>query len=175
LAYRTVGALACLVLLAACGEEKLPVGHYKIGLKEAHERLAKSDWRDFMRERQCGILVHLKASPRLDPAVTWRVSSSGQEMFNFTATLTAVSPTVTKVDISVSKDPEGGEAYDGKHFYKRPALRQPVRPAINEQVAAVMQGRPYNVANAQAPPKDTVCLIQRGGLETGMRFSINDK
>ena len=158
--------------MAACQEKP---GEYRLGLHEAYERLAKGDWRDFMFERQCGILVHLKASPQLDRAVTWRVTSSGQEMLNFTAKLTAVSATKTKVDISVSKQRDGTEDYDGNQFYRRPALRQPIRPAIAEQVAALLEGRPYNVKNAQSPPKDTVCLVQRAGLESGsIRFSVND-
>ena len=175
MAHRTLVALACLPLLAAC-QEKDPPGVYRIGLREAYERLAKGDLRDFMRERQCGILVHVKAYPQPERAVTWRILSSGMEMLNFTAALTAVSATKTKVDIKVSKEPDGAEAYDGAQFYKRPALRQPVRPAIAEQVAALLEGRAYNVRNIAPSKKDTVCLVQRGGLEeTGTPFSVHDR
>ena len=172
MSYRTIAALSCLTLLAACQE--LPPGQYKLGLQEAYERLAKGDWRDFITERQCGILVHLSTHPQSDRAITWRVRSDGQEMLNFTAVLTPVTATKTKVDISVSKERGGAEAYDGAQFYRRPALQQPVRPAIAEQVAALLQGRPYNVKNVPPGEKDTVCLVQRAGLETGTRFSVND-
>jgi hypothetical protein len=169
---RILAALACLSL-AACSP---PPGQYRIGLHDAYERLAASDFAGFMRERQCGILVHLQRTRELpDHAITWRILSSGREMLNFTATLTPVSDAETKVEISVFTDPDGSEAYDGTDFYRRPALKQPLRPALEEQVASLMQGRAYDVANVTQEPKDEVCLIQRGGLETGtVRFSVND-
>lgn len=169
---RIVAALAWLAL-SGCTQ---PPGQYRIGLHDAYERLAGSDFAGFMRERQCGVLIHLRTQGAPDHAVTWRILSSGREMVTFTATLTAISNTETKVDISVSGDNDGSEAYDGTDFYRRPAVKQPIRPAIEEQVAALLEGREYDVANVTQAPKDEVCLIQRGGLESGaFRFSVNDR
>jgi len=105
--------------------------------------------------------------------VTWRVHSSGREVVRFTAVLTAFSENQTKVEIRVPAAPDGGEMYDGTKFYKRPAFNQPLRPAVQEQVAAILEGRKFDVQRV-GPGKDKVCLVQRGGLETGRVFSIDD-
>src|SRR5262249_53441041 len=110
---------------------------YKIGLHDAYERLAKADFHDFKIERHCGILISITSQGEPDHAVTWEVTSSGRRMLSFAATLTPVDDDTTKVNVSVSRDANGREAYDGKQDYMRPAVNQPVRPAIEEKIASV--------------------------------------
>jgi hypothetical protein len=174
---RTIAGLAGLALISGCSE---PPGQVALSAHDAYERLAKGDLTEFIFKRQCGILIHAKMEAEPDRSVTWHILSSGRRMLSFTATLTPVKARRTKVDIAVSRDPDGGEAYDGTRFYRRPALQQPVRPALEELVAALLNERAFD---AKRLPKRTTndfninspCDIQRGGVESGnARFSIDD-
>ena len=103
----------------------------------------------------------------------WRVNSGGQKVVEFIAVLTAVGPKQTKIDIKMPRDPNGREIYDGSHFYTRPAFNQPLRPAVQEQVDAILEGRKFDVKRV-GPGRDKVCQVQRGGLESGRGFRIED-
>lgn len=174
-----IAGLAGLALISGCSSE--PPGQIALSAHDAYERLAKGDLTEFIFKRQCGILIHAKTEAEPDRSVTWHILSSGREMLNFTATLTPVDDRRTKVDIAVSRDPDGGEAYDGTRSYPRPALQQPVRPALEELVAALLNGRAFD---AKRLPKRTTCDfninsacdIQRGGVEAGLfRWSIDNE
>jgi hypothetical protein len=169
---RGIGAvIVAAAALAGCGGRE--PGVYDITAAEAYTRLHASDLREMVFAHQCGILIHARPEGVPGRSVTWRVYSSGREMVNFTATLTPVGETRTRADISVSRAASGGEAYDGSQTYPRPALRQPLRPAIEEQVAALLEGRQYD---AERVPRgqDPVCNVQRAGLENGRRFRVDD-
>ncbi len=184
--YRILPAIALAASAAACSEE--PPGHYKISAQEAYQKLLAADFLPFRRNRQCGILIHINSEGDEGKSVTWRVTSSGQEMLNFTANLVPVDATSTKIEIEVSKEIKNGrEAYDGTQQYARPAVMQPVRPAIVEQIDAILTDRPFawqNVRKATESPSpsgtfavmthDDICSVQRGGLEEGRPFSIDD-
>jgi hypothetical protein len=175
---RHLAVLALSAALCACGGGEKNAGKpgvYKISVAEAYQRLNNSELPDFVYAWQCGILIHVRPEGVDDHTVTWHVRSSGEEMLTFTVTLTPVSPTETRFDLAVSPAAEGKEAYDGSHFYVRPALRQPIRSAVSEQVAALLEGRKFDVMRVVQGPRDQVCNAQRGGLESGMHFSIHDK
>jgi hypothetical protein len=155
---------------------------------QAYEKLLAADFTPFRRDRQCGILIHIINEGEEGKSVTWRVTSSGREMLRFTAQLIAVDATHTKIAVDVSKEIKNGrEAYDGTQFYARPAVLQPVRPAIDEQIDAILTDREFdwrNVRKATEAPSapgtfavmsnDSVCNVQRGGLEEGTPFSVDD-
>jgi hypothetical protein len=171
---RAIAGLAGLAFISGCSE---PPGQVALSAHDAYERLAKGDLTEFIFQRQCGILVHVKTEARPDRSVTWHIQSSGREMLSFTATLTPVNDRRTKVDIAVSRESDGREAYDGTKSYPRPALQQPVRPAFEELVAALLKGRAFD--KKRLPKYDlninSACDIQRGGVEAGIaRFSIDD-
>ena len=170
---RLLAGLVTLVL-AGC---RNPPDVYDVPLHEAFERLAHNTLDDFRFHRQCGILVHISPEPIQDESVTWRVFSSDEEQVSFTAKLSQVGATRTKIDIEVSKDPNGTEAYSGDNFYPHPAFHQPLRPAIREAIDAIMQGRAFDVSKTPNDGKnESVCNVQRAGLEaTGRAFSVNDK
>jgi len=153
--------------LAGCSQ---PPGQYAMGVHEVYERLLNSDFSEFKFDRQCGILIHIKAEGRPDQSITWEVSSIGRRMLSFTARLTPVDPTHTKVDIEVSKDANGREAYDGNQTYWRPAVRQPIRPALEEKIASTLSERPYSHKNLphKIIPANDACSTQRNGLITGL-------
>ena len=168
--------LVAVLLLAACaaGCSREP-GVYPVALHDAFQKLAENKLEDFKFKRQCGILIHFRPDSILDKSVTWRVYSSGTELFSFTANLTPVGDSKTKVSVEVSKDPDGTDVYAGTDFYPRPALMQPLKPAVEEAIAADLEGRAFDPQRVPKPPeKDSVCLIQRGGLEHGHGFSVED-
>lgn len=162
--------IGAAVLLAACGSGP---GTYEVPLTDALARLEKADLDGFRMARQCGILIHLRAGSPRDNAITWHVTSSGQEVLSFTVRL-AEEGSGTAAAIEVPPDPKGGEMYDGKQFYPRPAVKQPLRPAIRELVDAAMAGRAFD--GKGLGNSDKVCDVQRAGLESGsFTFGINDR
>lgn len=179
--FRVVLVLLVFGFATGCSE---PPGQYKMSAKDAQQRLLKADFKDFMRNRLCGVLIHIKNHGVEGKSVTWRITSSGREMLYFTAALTSVSADRTKVEVVVSKEDNGREAYDGTQFYRRPAVLQPVRPAIEEKIASVLEDRPFDAARLRATSsangtfssttRDTVCNVQRGSLEEGQPFSVDD-
>jgi hypothetical protein len=164
--------LALSGALAGCGRES---GVYEIGAHDAYQRLIRSELPELVMARQCGILIHPQAEGVTDRSVTWRVYSSGREMVNFTATLTPLDAGRTRAEVMVGRNASGHEAYDGSLFYTRPAFNQPLRPAVEEQVAALLEGRPFDVSRVPRGT-DSVCDVQRGGLEEGVQhFSVTDR
>ncbi|MDF8332056.1 hypothetical protein POM99_02475 [Novosphingobium sp. HBC54] len=122
--------------------------------------------------RQCGILIYFSPVKTPGKAIRWIVTSSGQIVARFAVRLEPQGDG-TRAIIDIPADPHGGEIYDGDKFYPRPALKQPLRPAVEELVNAAMEGRTFNGEGLNNT--DRVCSIQRGGLESGaFHFSVND-
>ena len=166
--------LTAVLGLAGCGEDPLPPGVYNIPIRDAYQRLVSNNLSELVFRRQCGILIHVTPEGVPVAKVRWTVTSSGQEIVSFTALLTPVSDKQTKVELKISSDPDnGGELYDGNKFYRRPAFNQPLRPAVEEQVSAILEGRKFEIERVGAG-RDSVCNVQRGGLESGMRFRVDD-
>jgi hypothetical protein len=172
---RAVLVLAVLGL-AGCKKER-PPGVYDVSVSEAYRRLSTDKLADMVYAKQCGILVHVTPGGVTNREgywrATWQVHSSGTKVVEFSALLTAVGQNQTRVEISVPSAPGGGEMYDGTKFYKRPAFNQPLRPAVQEQVAAILEGRKFDVRRV-GPGTDKVCNVQRGGLQEGRVFKIDD-
>ena len=172
--YGSVALLAAFAL-AGCGKkEARQPGVYDLGIGEAYRRLYADRLPDMVFAKQCGILIHVTPQGVPGQQVTWLVESSGQEVVHFTAVLTAIGDKQTKVEIKIPPAPDGGEVYDGSKFYPRPAFNQPLRPAVEEQVAAILEGRKFDVSRV-GPGTDKVCDVQRGGLESGLHFRVDDR
>jgi len=175
--HRLFFPIAIAMLLAGCGRSE--PGVYAVPLAEALQRLKKADVDGFRMARQCGILIHFASDSPKDNAITWRVSSSGREVLRFTVKLMAEG-NATRARIEVPAEPKGGEMYDGSQFYPRPALHQPLRPAVQELIDAAMEQRPFDVMRIpdeeRGSPNNGPCQVQRGGLENGSsRFGLDDK
>lgn len=165
---------ATCVALAGC--DGLPPGTYEVPVEVAYQRLIAGDMLDFRTARQCGILIHFKTLKELNREVKWIVTSSGREVAQFTVRLVPVDAQTTRFEIDVPAAADGGEMYDGTKFYPRPALRQPMRPAIEELIAARMEQRPFSPAGLPDPDSNGVCEVQRAGLESGsFRFAVDDE
>lgn len=169
---RVVAVLLAAAVLPSCGGP----GVYDLSQQEAYSRLVDNKLEDFAFSQQCGILIHLMPQGNPYQSVTWTVYSTGANMVSFTAHLTPKGEHKTKVDIEVSKDPDGTEAYSGHNDYPRPAFRQPLRPAVEEAVAAALEGRKFDPSHFERTNEgNSVCNVQRAGLESGRRFSVNDE
>jgi hypothetical protein len=169
---RFAAMLLAGAFLSGCGGP----GVYGLTLHDAYARLADNKLEDLAFSQQCGILIHLAPEGIPDQSVTWHVYSSGANMVSFTARLTAKGASSTKVDIEISKDPDGTEAYSGNDDYPRPAFRQPLRPAIEEAIASALEGRKFDETRfARTNDGNSVCNVQRAGLESGLRFSVDDE
>jgi hypothetical protein len=171
--YGSIALLLAALSLAGCQKPKTP-GVYDLPIADAFQRLVANELPDLVYSKQCGILIHVTPGGMVNQQVTWRVTSSGQEVVQFTAALTPVDEKHTKVEIKIPAAPDGGEVYDGSKFYVRPAFQQPLRPAVAEQVAAILEGRKFDVSRV-GPGTDRVCMVQRGGLESGVTFHVDDK
>jgi len=193
--YQWIFGLVALIPIAACKTEpSRAFNHYPISAHDAYDKLVAADLSDFKLNRQCGILIHFSIDPTPETSVTWHVTSEGREQFSFSANLTPISATETQIDISVSKDVNGKEDYDGtpapgdyqSQRFRRPAVDQPVRPAIRELINATLEDRKFDsehVWNAEPEPgipkpnesSDGVCYMQREALQhESAHFSIND-
>lgn len=165
---RTMRLMAACLAVGACSRPPLT---YDLSPQEAYARLERADIAGFRFARQCGILIHLTAQKEPGAAITWHVTSSGRPVARFTVRLEPAAGG-TRAVIAIPAAPDGGEIYDGNKTYPRPALNQPLRPAIAELVEAAMARRAYD--GTRLGRTDRVCSIQRAGLESGIRFSVDD-
>ena len=167
--------LAALLLLASCGKEP---GVYDLPVHEAYQRLATNELKDLRANEQCGILIQFVPVGVPDQSITWAVASEGDELFRFTAHLISVGADKTRVQVEMSRDPYNPaehEAYDGSQFYRRPAMQSPAKPRIEEAIAAILEGRAYDLGHVKDVGRSDVCGIQRGKIESGNgAFSIHD-
>ena len=173
----TMRTFACAALMAAaltgCGGEQRQPGVYALPPQEAFARLEEADIEGFRARRQCGILIHFTRSADAD-SITWRVTSSGRPVARFTVRL-APEGQGTRTTIEVPEAPEGGEIYDGNKQLPRPALQQPLRPAVQELIDAAMEQRAFDVMRMPEPRNmDGVCSLQKGGLQHGRPFAVDD-
>ena len=164
---------ATLALASGCVQSRSK--EYDLPLQEAYTRLTHADVDGFRFTQQCGVLIHFKPIKVPDNSVEWRVQSSGYNVLSFTVHLAALGPSRTRAAIEVPADSRGGEAYDGDKFYPHPAINQPLRPAVQELIDAAMEMRSFDVGRIPEPRNhDRICQIQRGALERGTPFRVDD-
>lgn len=171
---RAIGGMFLAGVLAGCGNAPPPEQQgFPLSVQEAYQRLVSSNMEEMRDAFQCGLLVHLHPRGVPNQSVTWSVSSGGREMFNFTVHLLPREGGGVTTQIGVSHDERGGEAYDGDNLYPRPAMNQPIRPAIEEQVAALLEGRRFERQRAKVNWNEA-CLMQRTVLQHGHKSSVRD-
>jgi Zn-dependent protease with chaperone function len=174
---------------AATGPATDLMPSYPLPAHEAWLRLVQGSLGAFLRDRQCGILVHAHVSAVTDQSVTWSITSETVEQIRFTATLAADGPDATRVTLGIAdfeKTTSWAEA--GKpevapyQVAMRPALMPPLRPYFAEAVTAMLEQRPFE-RHRVVPPSvldegtrwtGNVCGSQRTQLEAGRHLSIHD-
>lgn len=172
--YRALAlAISAAALLQGCGGEEKQVGVYALAPQDVLTRLENADIDGFRARRQCGILIHI-ARESTNDSVTWRVNSEGRPVARFTVRLTPEGQG-TRTTIEVPEAPDGGEIYDGTKKHTRPALQQPLRPAVQELIDSAIEGRAFDVMRMPEPRNlDDICKLQKAGLQHGTTFGIND-
>jgi hypothetical protein len=157
--------------------------HKGLPIETVYKRLRASHLEAMVLEMQCGVKINIETTGIDNESVRWRVLSSGREHLRFTARLTPIAPDDTRVSIEIWNSKDKADAYDGTKFYPRPVMNQPVRPAIEEQVAALIEGRAYkgtgdmvyeSNGTFHTPPSDGVCNIQRTSAEEGVAIFRTD-
>lgn len=165
--------IAGAMMVAGCGGPE-PAG-YPITPDQAYDRLIDSDLADLIVDKRCGIPVKAVSGGTRPKTIHWKIMSGGSEQLRITVDLTPVGADRTETAIAVTSPRHDGEAYDGSHTYIRPALEQPLRPELHEQIDALMEGRPYD-GDAVPEPDDDLCDVQRAGSDSGsFRWSANDR
>ena len=133
-----VGAVCAA--LAGCGSG-LPPGTYAVPVEVAYQRLIAGDMVDFRTGSQCGILIHFNTEKELNKQVRWLVTSSGTRVAEFTVRLHPGRRGDDPVRGRRSGRSRGRGNLRRDQGYRRPALHQPLRPAIEELIAARMGQR----------------------------------
>lgn len=163
--------IAVLLLVSACGQKP---GHHSMPLSEAYNLLEQNPLNDFRRDRQCGLVYKITPIGNGIDEVIWQVFSSGRALLWFKAHLTPVSADETKVTIDVEKGPDGKELYSGNYHSPRPVVARPVRPAIEEAIAAVLEKRAFDPNNAPPDRDDDLCEMQEDMLGDGYFLTVDD-
>lgn len=148
---------------------------YQLAIGQAVAKLEQEKFVALRRNRQCGIVIKIVPDRLSDDHIKWKVYSSGREMFWFAVHLTPVGPDATRVTVEIAKTPRGVEYYSDKYETPRPAMSRPAKPAIEEAIAAVLEGRPFDPSKAPSPAKDQLCGVQRGAISGGKIFSVEDE
>lgn len=167
------GALPLVLLLSACAAS-VPEG-YPVSQQVAFDRLVESELSGLIARRSCG--VELSVDTDAQPAnskIVWRVRS-GEKMLMLTALLTPVGADRTEIVTSAWNEEDGDNAYNGTKLYPRPLVNQPVLPNLDEQIAALMEARPYDIYKVKGGVRnDGACIMQKEGRKRGTKFAVDD-
>jgi Zn-dependent protease with chaperone function len=163
---------------------------YPVPVHEAWLRLSQGSLGAFIRDRHCGILVHVHQTAVVDQNVTWSITSEGVEQIRLAATVAADGPKATRVTLTIedaektvlwtdSRQPELGPW----PVAMRPALMPPLRPFVAEAMTAMLEQRAFDPKRVVPPAggdesarwTGDVCGSHRTQLETaGRHLSIHD-
>jgi hypothetical protein len=167
-------AIAAFLALAGCSQMR--PGEYALPIDQAYAKLAASNLPDIQRVARCGVPMSINTEAEPRKSVTWYVLSDDVEMVRIIAYLTPLPENRTKVSLAIWNQEHGDKAYDGTQFYRRPAVRQPLRPLLDEQISSILEARPYStdVQPLMADGGgDSVCNVQGAGRDR-YKFSVND-
>lgn len=143
-------------------------------LAEAYQLLQSEPLDEFRRDRQCGLVYKLVPAGNGTDEVTWQVFTSGMQVLWFKARLIPESSDQTRVEIDVEKTADGKELYSGDYHTPRPVVAQPLRPAIEEAIRAVLEKRPFNGDGLPSEDNPNLCNMQRNQLEDGKMLTVKD-
>ena len=169
------GLRSCVIpalALAGCNAER---DVYPLPIARATALLEQQKFTKLRRNRQCGIVIKIVPDKLGDDHIKWKVFSDRRELFWFAARLIPVDAGHTRVRVEIAKTTRSVEFYSSDYTTPRPAMAKPARPAIEEAIAAVLEDREFDPGKAPSPSKDQLCGVQRGAIERGMIFSVDDE
>lgn len=161
-------ALAALAVLAGCSQ---PEPGYPLDVNQVYARLEASKLEALVQKRQCGVPVSVQVYREPRREVAWSIRSGGEEYLLLTATLQPTPTGRTLVTLSARDSVYGDQAYSGDKMYPRPVLSQPILPALQAQVDALIAGTEM----ADLGNRDQVCGVQGAGREEKVtKFQADD-
>lgn len=172
MANRAPIVLGVLALAGCARGEELQT--FELRPAEAFDRLRAADIIGFRNASKCGMLIHVTAHEQGREAIRFNATTGNYRVAQFTVRLIP-DGAGTAARIEVSRDPDGGEAYDGSREYSHPALTQPIRPLIRELVDAALNKRVYDVHRIPDPEvPDVLCGSLATNAAAGYTYSIDD-
>ena len=163
---------------------------YPVSLHEAWTRLAHGGIADYLEYAGCGIPIESQVDGKTDRSVTWLISSEGQDLIRFTATLAAVDEQSTRVSLAIDDWQTYTPLYDSrdmaappKPWNPDPVLSPPLRPAFSEAISAKLEQRLFDrelVHNGRTlggPGESLIagkCERLRERVQRVEKFSIHD-
>ena len=154
-----LSAIALSALLSGCGGGAGQV--YPLAPDEAASRLHNLDDAGFIEARRCAVPIALSAQSLDAATIKWSITADGAETAAFSLKVEPADNGASRVIIALPKDPAGGEIYDGSQHYDHPLVQQPLRPALEELIAAALEGRKFDPARVKGDTADEVCTLQR--------------
>ena len=167
--------LCAAAMLAGCQPPAAQQTSYDIAPSDAMARLQQADIARFKAAESFGMPIDISAAPDGSDTMRWQVSSGLFNVASFSVRLDPNGSGAITPNILVPSDPAGGEIYDGDKHYDHPALRQPLRPAIQELVDAALTQRsfdPAKFASAQQTPGDCGAPAHGANAPAGAPGSI---
>jgi hypothetical protein len=163
---------------------------YPVSLHEAWIRLSRGGIGDYLENSSCGLPIESQVDGETDRSVTWRISSEGQDLIRFTATLTAVDEQTTRVSLAIDDSQTYTPVYDSRDmsappnpWNPYPVLAPPLRPGFSEAISAMLEQRLYDMRRVHAgktwgaPGEGAIagkCVNLRARVARGEHFSIHD-
>lgn len=164
--------LACLPLLAALAGCATPApAGYALSPNQVYARLKDSDLAALIKQRRCGVPLGVRVEGTPGKSVRWHITSGGEEYLLLTAQLRPTPEGRTLISYTAWDTVYGRQAYEPGKFYPRPVVSAPILPALEAQVAALIEGKEL----APLGNPDKVCGVQRGGADNNVtKFQADD-
>lgn len=165
---RLLALLALSGVVTACSNAE---PGYPLDVNQVYARLEASKLEALIRTRRCGVPVSVQVYRPSEREVEWSIRSGGEEYLSLTATLQPTSNGRTLVTLAAKDSVYGDQAYSGDKPYPRPLLSQPILPAFQAQVDALIAGTEM----ADPGNRDQVCGVQAGSRESKVvNFQADD-
>ncbi len=162
---------------------------YPVSPHEAWTRLTEGYLGPYLEFAGCGIPIENHVEGERDRTVIWRISSEGQDLIRFTATLTALDQGSTRVSLAIDDWQAYTPMYDSRNMQAPPepwnpypVLTPPLRPGFSEAISAMLEERLFDAGRVHygkswGPGEGAVagkCSRLRERVASGEQFSIHD-
>ncbi|MDE2302638.1 MAG: hypothetical protein KGK11_08780 [Sphingomonadales bacterium] len=156
---RGCSVLLAVALLAGCTtapDDDL----FQLPLGDAFMRLQMADLAGFKAVESCGAPLSIATDPIAPDRIRWRLASGISDVATVTVQLTAEGDDATRVAIDIPPTAQQQPFVVRGIALPRPVVQQPLRPAVQELVAAALQQRPFDPSHLPQGGDDA-CAQQR--------------